>query len=51
VQPGHSELANFQSLDFCVANDEPANRYESNRDRAKGNSADCNRADGLRAYG
>jgi hypothetical protein len=45
VQPGYPQLTNFESLDFCAADDQPTNGYESNRDRAERNGAYCNCAD------
>ena len=45
MQTSYSQLANFQSFDFRAADDQPANRYESDRDCAKRDGAYCNRTD------
>src|SRR5260370_24601665 len=47
VQASDSQLADFETFDFCAADDQPANRYESAGDRAKRNPTDLNPADRL----
>ena len=51
MQTSYSQLANFQSLDFCVADDQSANRYESDRDCAQRDGAYCDCTNRLRAHG
>jgi hypothetical protein len=51
VQAGDSQFANFEALDFCAADDQPANPDKPERQCTYGNSADSNCADRLRPDG
>jgi hypothetical protein len=48
VQAGDSQFANFEALDFCAADDQPANPDKPERQCTYGNSADSDCADRLR---